>query len=412
MSSARRTWMCSRCRASCRRPGSATRAKSDILRTPRLPWPAAGQRRREGLLGLLGLLLIAVAALLTFRHVGLRRKNCIEAMKSSLHTGCRVEHECKEGNQRADGYIGQRRDNRGHQGHQIKARSSRASFVAWVAERSAANLDHPDVRGCRAFRAIHGVEADLLRFLERLVAVHLDVAVMGEELLAAVIRRDEPEALGVVEPFHGACRHNCYSNPELKCATAPKPRFRVRYSRECDCHDRRRLGAAKEGTADSCLNSYALNVTQLRARDFTLVCARRSPARAAVRGAGREGGNSESARRTRRLTGSGASSRDRDRRRSVRGSSRSRCCRAGSRRTARHAASGRRAIPAARAATPGWGHEKAPRWRTRRRNGAPADRASGNPAARLRRRCARAPWRPGARRLPDLPRCVRARRTP
>jgi hypothetical protein len=30
---------------------------------------------------------------------------------------------------------------------------------------------------------------------------------MGEEILAAVIRRDESEAFRVVEPLHGPCRH-------------------------------------------------------------------------------------------------------------------------------------------------------------------------------------------------------------
>ena len=35
-------------------------------------------------------------------------------------------------------------------------------------------------------------------------AVVADLAVVGEEVLAAVIRRDEAEALAVVEPFHGA----------------------------------------------------------------------------------------------------------------------------------------------------------------------------------------------------------------
>ena len=56
-------------------------------------------------------------------------------------------------------------------------------------------------------RAVDHVVRDLLRFLEGLVAVHLDVAVMGEQILAAVIRRDESEALRVVEPLHGTCCH-------------------------------------------------------------------------------------------------------------------------------------------------------------------------------------------------------------
>src|SRR5690349_14947440 len=40
---------------------------------------------------------------------------------------------------------------------------------------------------------------------------------MGEEVLAAVIGRDEPEALLVVEPLHGSCSHGVPSG--MCCAT-------------------------------------------------------------------------------------------------------------------------------------------------------------------------------------------------
>src|SRR5882672_7064143 len=64
-----------------------------------------------------------------------------------------------------------------------------------------------DVRGGRAFLSLRHVEGDLLAVLERLVARALDRAVVREQILAAVIRRDEAEALRVVEPLHGACWH-------------------------------------------------------------------------------------------------------------------------------------------------------------------------------------------------------------
>src|SRR5690606_32950867 len=53
----------------------------------------------------------------------------------------------------------------------------------------AARLERPDVARRRAFRAVGHFVLHLLRFLQRLEARHVDRAVMGEEVLAAVIRR-------------------------------------------------------------------------------------------------------------------------------------------------------------------------------------------------------------------------------
>src|SRR4051812_41560018 len=58
-----------------------------------------------------------------------------------------------------------------------------------------------DVRRRRALGSLRHVERNLLRFLQRLVARHLDRAVVREEVLAAIIGRDEAEALGIVEPL-------------------------------------------------------------------------------------------------------------------------------------------------------------------------------------------------------------------
>src|SRR5690348_1884591 len=64
--------------------------------------------------------------------------------------------------------------------------------------------DGADLRCRRAFRALRRLELDLLAFLQRLEPAHLDLAVMGEEVLAAVVRRDEAEALRIVEPLDRA----------------------------------------------------------------------------------------------------------------------------------------------------------------------------------------------------------------
>src|SRR4051812_35307285 len=68
-------------------------------------------------------------------------------------------------------------------------------------------LQRLDVRRRRALLPLRHVERDLLAFFQRFVARSLDRAVMGKQILPAVIRRDEPETLGVVEPLHGTCSH-------------------------------------------------------------------------------------------------------------------------------------------------------------------------------------------------------------
>src|SRR5438874_12262695 len=80
--------------------------------------------------------------------------------------------------------------------------------------------NHADVRGRRALGAIRQLELHALVFLERLVSAHLDLAVVGEDILAAAVRGDEAEPLLVAEPFHDACDHfNCLSG----CARTNPP---------------------------------------------------------------------------------------------------------------------------------------------------------------------------------------------
>src|SRR4029453_18561082 len=64
-----------------------------------------------------------------------------------------------------------------------------------------AELD--DVRGGGALGARNHVELHLLALGEALEPLARDGRVVDEAVLLAVLRGDEPEALGVVEPLHG-----------------------------------------------------------------------------------------------------------------------------------------------------------------------------------------------------------------
>src|SRR5690606_38013167 len=67
-----------------------------------------------------------------------------------------------------------------------------------------ARADARYVLRCRALLALHNVELDGLTLLQALEAVRLNGRVMDEAVLAAIVGRDEAEALLVVEPLHGA----------------------------------------------------------------------------------------------------------------------------------------------------------------------------------------------------------------
>src|SRR5436305_14730929 len=64
--------------------------------------------------------------------------------------------------------------------------------------------DLGDVRGRRALRTLHDVELDAVALGKALEAGALDRRVVHEAVLATVLRSDEAEALGVVEPLHFA----------------------------------------------------------------------------------------------------------------------------------------------------------------------------------------------------------------
>ena len=68
-------------------------------------------------------------------------------------------------------------------------------------------LHRADFRSRGALGALRRFEFHGLAFFERLEAGALDLGVVGEEVFAAVIRRDESKTLLVVEPLYFACSH-------------------------------------------------------------------------------------------------------------------------------------------------------------------------------------------------------------
>src|SRR5438094_167929 len=64
---------------------------------------------------------------------------------------------------------------------------------------------HHVLRG-RALRALDHVELDLGAFTQAPMPIGLDGAVMAEDVLLAVVTRDEAEALVIIEPLDRSCR--------------------------------------------------------------------------------------------------------------------------------------------------------------------------------------------------------------
>ena len=68
-------------------------------------------------------------------------------------------------------------------------------------------LDGSDSYCLGSFSSLLNVELNTLVFLERTMAASLDLGVVDEEVLRAVVRGDEAEALVTVEPFHSSLCH-------------------------------------------------------------------------------------------------------------------------------------------------------------------------------------------------------------
>lgn len=65
-----------------------------------------------------------------------------------------------------------------------------------------------NVRRLHTFRSTLGFVAHFLVFRERLEAVASNFREVGEEIIAASVRRDETETLRVVKPFNSTGIHN------------------------------------------------------------------------------------------------------------------------------------------------------------------------------------------------------------
>jgi len=68
-------------------------------------------------------------------------------------------------------------------------------------------LDGSDSYCLGAFASLLNLELNALVFLERAIAASLDLGVVDEEVLRAIVRGDEAEALVTVEPFHSSLCH-------------------------------------------------------------------------------------------------------------------------------------------------------------------------------------------------------------
>src|SRR5919107_3192940 len=86
-------------------------------------------------------------------------------------------------------------------------RHTRAAPHGGVRRRRSARSERADVRGLRALLSLGHLELDPLVLVQAAVARGLDRGEVGEDVGAAVVRGDEPEALVRVEPLHYARNH-------------------------------------------------------------------------------------------------------------------------------------------------------------------------------------------------------------
>ncbi len=65
-----------------------------------------------------------------------------------------------------------------------------------------------DIRGLLALRTLLHLEAHSLIFLQRFEAAALNLRIMREQVVSALVRRDETKTFYVVEPLHCTCLHH------------------------------------------------------------------------------------------------------------------------------------------------------------------------------------------------------------
>ena len=87
-------------------------------------------------------------------------------------------------------------------------------------------LDGSDSYCLGSFGSLLNLELNTLVFLERTMAASLDLGVVDEEVLRAVVRGDEAEALVTVEPFHSSLCHlltSLIQNADVPKTSAKEP---------------------------------------------------------------------------------------------------------------------------------------------------------------------------------------------
>src|SRR3954453_23719591 len=96
-------------------------------------------------------------------------------------------------------------------------RRSTSSSEAWTARSTRLRLEDGDVRGVRALGARLGVVGAPGARGQGLEPRAVDAGVVDEQVLAAVLRRDQAEALLVAEPLHGSGGHCVTSAGHVNC---------------------------------------------------------------------------------------------------------------------------------------------------------------------------------------------------
>src|SRR5579871_1054373 len=86
-------------------------------------------------------------------------------------------------------------------------RGCRCSPLSVTGQAGPSHLQRPDVSRLQTLRALLRFEAHLLVFSQRLETVACDFGEMRKQVVAAVVRGDEAEALAVVEPLNGTGIH-------------------------------------------------------------------------------------------------------------------------------------------------------------------------------------------------------------
>src|SRR4029077_9926272 len=105
----------------------------------------------------------------------------------------------------------ERRRGNSRAGHPSRAAPKKQNLIrsAFRRKDQVGLSDLADVLSRRAFVALHDVELDAVALGETLESGSLDRRAVHEEVVAPILRRDEAEALGVIEPLHFSCVAHC-----------------------------------------------------------------------------------------------------------------------------------------------------------------------------------------------------------